>query len=110
MPWHPHGFRRRMAFEALVVAHETRVVLLVLVERVEHGAELGIGFRNLQNRRAGHIAHVNVVAEEKRPWMLWVDALALKRGLGKDQHLRGFPRFELFQNREQKPELLIAAQ
>jgi hypothetical protein len=56
-----------MALQALVLAHDFRLLLRRLAERIEDSALFGIDSRQLNDIATGHIADVHIVVEVQRP-------------------------------------------
>src|SRR5262249_13400767 len=91
VPGHMLGLRRTMAQKARIgLPDETRCWGLVLFERVEDRAELGIGDAYLHDLAVLTIADVRFIVKVERPRRPRADAAALHASLGKDQYLRGF--------------------
>ena len=102
-----HGLGRGMAFEALVVADETGLGNLGLLEGVEDAAELGVHHGEFQEGRTDDVADVGVVIEVDGAGVFRVDAFALEGGFGKDQALGGFGNVQRGKDRGEVAELGI---
>src|SRR5688572_32934820 len=104
------GSLRSVTAQAIHLARKLRSLEFLVFQPVEYRTQLWV-CRGYFNRRCSrNKANVNVVIEEDRPWILWGDITALKRGFREHQHLRGRRDFQRVQKRGQISILLIKAQ